>query len=944
MKKIILLSIFYGLFFSSYSIDINFVKQIEGTSRAAAFYGENAYVSTGHKINILDVSDPESIQIVNSFMINDWNYVNCLIVDENKEILVVGMDFHVRIYSITNPISPVLLSSIQNGCNKAIIDGNTLISGDDHIIFYDISDVSNPVYLSSILVDYSSGNFCITDNILYSFTQTGYSGPHAIVSYDISSLSNPQYITNLEIGPYYAPWPDEIEAKSDLIFLALADSLKIFETNGIGDITYISWFVFPAEIHSFHIDGNYLYAGLETGLKIYDISDIENIQEAGDYEYETYIRDIDVAGNLTFIAGNTNGYKILKTGNLSNIEEKFYFPYTDISYGICLNGNLAFLSLYERGLQAVFLEDPVNPENIASVEAGPMRELKYKDHAVYGMKVKGADTLLVYNVTDVFQMSLAATITSQTGISDFVFAGDYLLINEYNQGVRIFDISDPLNPEEAGTVPIVSGTELAVDNNTLFIGGQYGMTDTARIKIAAYDISNLPQMSFLNEYFFDDIQKYHIKKIMPVLPNLYIGVWKGVVAMTFDGEFTVNDELLYPDPDYNHCSNFLKDNDYIFFNIISNTFDTKAIKILNGTQLQEDPLSVDFVPNVKYDQYFYSIGYKNGYSIYKQGELIFDPPQNLVANGNDCTIDLSWDPPQSGTPSYYLIYQNGEQIDSITGTFYTLELYFSSYNEFYVVAGYIDPNGVSEPSNAVIIAIPGGCLVPYWENFEYDCINWFSTPITGNDDFYHCDTVSYEGDYSLAWYSETPGAETKCGPQYITPVICPEIFVSFYYKTPVKNGNYDKLYLYLDENLLAGPLEPANDWTYFYSTLDDCYGFDFNLDFKAVADNGGGIFIDKYIVDAETGIDESMATDNIKLFPNPAGNTLNIEINNESAQTCIIEVITTEGNTVKHLTKAITGSGNQTVSIDVSDLKNGIYFLKIIFNDGIAIKKFKVTH
>jgi len=33
----------------------------------------------------------------------------------------------------------------------------------------------------------------------------------------------------------------------------------------------------------------------------------------------------------------------------------------------------------------------------------------------------------------------------------------------------------------------------------------------------------------------------------------------------------------------------------------------------------------------------------------------------------ECAFELSWDPPQSGTLSYYLIYQNGEFIDSTTG-------------------------------------------------------------------------------------------------------------------------------------------------------------------------------------------------------------------------------------------------------------------------------------
>ena len=942
MKKVTLLIVLVAMFFQLFAIEVNYVKQFEGTSRAVAFYGNYAYVSTGFKINILDVSKAENIHIVNSIMVVSNDYINTMVVDMGKKVLIVGMDFTTKVYSIANPVFPALLTTLQQECDKVIINGNNLILGTDHIYFYDFSDATNPVYLSNILIDYSSGGFCTKDDYLYSFTQFGYSGSHSVISYDISNPENPQYITYLEIGYYSAPWPEEMDVKDDFIFMALADSLKIFEIQGGGTVTYNSWFVLPDKIHSFHIEGDYLYAGLESGLKIYDISDIYNIQEVGGYDYETYIRDIDVSDGLTFIAGNTNGYKILKTNDPLNIEEKYFSPYTDIPYGICFNGNVAFFSLYSRGLQAVYLEDPLNPVNLGNYETENLRVLKYKDHAVFGMKNTGSDSLLIFDVSDVFQISLAATITSSTGISDFVFSGDYLLINEYNLGIKVFDISNPLNPEEVGSQALNSGSKLAVDNNILFIGGQYGMTDTARIKIAAYDISLLPQITFLNDYFFDDPQKYHIQKIIPDLPNLYLGVWKGIVSMEYDDSFTVKDELLYFDPDYIHCYNFLKDNDYIFFNALSNISDTKAVKIINGNQLQEDELNVNFVPSAKYDSYFYSLKYKGGYSIYKQGDLVFDPPQNFTAAiMGDCTLELSWDPPQSGTPSYYLIYQNGEQIDSITGTSYTLELYFSSYNEFYVVAGYIDPNGLSIPSNTVYVGIPGGYEVPYWEDFEYNCINWFSTPIVGNDDFYHCDTVSYEGDYSLAWYSETQGAETKCGPQYITPVICPDIFVRFYYKTPEKNGSYDKLYLYLNDVEIAGPLPMANEWTNFYTILEDVWE-DFNLDFKAVGDNGGGIFIDNYKVDIEIGIDNNSVTDNMVIYPNPVANSLNLQLKGKANQSYLFEILTTEGRVVKHFDKIFLNSNKQTISFDTGDLKSGIYFLKIISGEGVAVRKFVV--
>ncbi len=945
MKNLTLLIALIALFFQSFSIDINFVKQFEGTSQAVTFYGDYGFVSTGKKINILDLSNLSDIHIINTIMLTGNDYVSTMVVDPEKEILIVGMDFVTKIYSIANPVFPILISDIQSSANKIVIDENNLIiSGQQNIIFYNISDPNNPIQLSNTLIDFNDGFFCIRDNYLYAFTQCGYSGPHSIISFDISNPENPQYITYLEIGYYYAPWPEEMDVKDDFIFMALADSLKVFEIQGGGTLTYNTWFVLPDDIHSFHIEGDYLYAGLESGLKVYDISDFENIQEVGGYDYETRFCDIDVSGDKVFIAGNTNGFKILKTNDMSNIEEKYFYPYTDIPYGICFNGNVAFFSLYSRGLQAVYLEDPLNPVNLGNYETEQLRILKYNDHAVFGLKNTGSDSLLIFDVSDVNQINQAAIITSQTGISDFVFSGDYLLINEYNLGIRVFDISDPLNPEEVGSQALNSGSKLAVDNNILFIGGQYGMTDTARIKIAAYDISLLPQMTFLNDYFFDDTQKYHIQKIIPDLPNLYLGVWKGIVSMEYDDSFTVNDELLFTGPDYNHCKNFLKDNEYIFFNMFSNTSDTKAVKIINGNQLQEDELNVNFVPSAKYDSYFFSLKYKNGYSIYMQGDFGFEPPQNfMVSMMGNCTFELSWDPPQTATPSYYLIYQNGEQIDSITGTSYTLELYFSSYNEFYVVAGYIDPNGLSMPSNMFSVGIPGGYEVPYWEDFEYGCINWYSMPVVGNDDFYHCDSISYEGSNSLAFYSDAPGSQTKCGPQYLLQfAVCPPTVVTFRYKIPGNGNDFDKLYFYLDTMQIAGPFEMTDEWAYFEIEID-VYE-EFNLDFLAIADNGAGIFIDNFSVELGVGVNENdIGNNNLSIYPNPVINTLNVQQNYFANQSYDFEILSIEGQPIKHFNKSFYTTGRQTISFDTGDLKSGIYFLKIISEGGVIVRKFAVN-
>ncbi|HCZ35951.1 MAG TPA: hypothetical protein DHV26_08500 [Cytophagales bacterium] len=46
--------------------------------------------------------------------------------------------------------------------------------------------------------------------------------------------------------------------------------------------------------------------------------------------------------------------------------------------------------------------------------------------------------------------------------------GTYLLINEVNQGIHIYENSDPTNPTPLGFIEIVGNTDMAIRNNILY--------------------------------------------------------------------------------------------------------------------------------------------------------------------------------------------------------------------------------------------------------------------------------------------------------------------------------------------------------------------------------------------------------------------------------------------------------------------------------------------
>ena len=82
----------------------------------------------------------------------------------------------------------------------------------------------------------------------------------------------------------------------------------------------------------------------------------------------------------------------------------------------------------------------------------------------------------------------------------------------------------------------------------------------------------------------------------------------------------------------------------------------------------------------------------------------------------------------------------------------------------------------------------------------------------------------------------------------------------------------------------------------------------------------------------------------IQLFPNPASTQLQVNFQNESpASTLCAEIIDMLGKSVKSEIQAVETGFNQ-LRFDVSDLNNGIYFIRFQEGDLVVVRKFIVKH
>lgn len=86
-----------------------------------------------------------------------------------------------------------------------------------------------------------------------------------------------------------------------------------------------------------------------------------------------------------------------------------------------------------------------------------------------------------------------------------------------------------------------------------------------------------------------------------------------------------------------------------------------------------------------------------------------DPPMNLVLNiENQNDVAISWDAPASGTPEFYSVIRDGEQIATVDSvlTYLDQDMYPNNYD--YQVKAFYSGNGYSASAGPDSVVVPGG--------------------------------------------------------------------------------------------------------------------------------------------------------------------------------------------------------------------------------------------
>ena len=271
---------------------------------------------------------------------------------------------------------------------------------------------------------------------------------------------------------------------------------------------------------------NIQYSSEMRGLYILDITDKENPEEIGSLDPQGSVNDVIVVDNFAYIAKGRDGLSIVDIENIENPVEVGTYDTPGYAGRISVDENVAYIADHDGGLQVINISNVENPEEVGSYDIQPgAAGIAIAEE--YLFVINGIDRFWILdksdpeNLVEICQLRVpeASKFSRITVTDNFAYIVDYI------DGLYIIDITDVENPElinffETREDPFC----VAIRNNLAFLGDRRGIhiidiTDPENLEEVVYydplgsprDIKIIENIAYICHYrSIDSYSNYKI--------------------------------------------------------------------------------------------------------------------------------------------------------------------------------------------------------------------------------------------------------------------------------------------------------------------------------------------------------------------------------------------------------------------------------------------------
>lgn len=403
--------------------------------------GDILYVAAGvNGLRIHDISNPSAPVFLASL---PFGRLRTLDLEGDLLVLVDEGASTMPVVDVSDPAAPVLMgtfTSLPNNAFDVDLDGSYayLAAYENGVLAVDVSDPSNPTFTGGLSLP--GLTLCVDvagDRLHAAGSASTNTGQLAVL--DLSNRGQPTLAAPIATYPGF-------DYRMDVVGDVAITAKRFFGASALRvNFANVPFSVASRSPGAFAIDvavhGGRAYLGTSGTLEILDVSDVDNPVVLGGHP--SFTGSIEVAGNTVYSADLTGSFEILDVENPA--VPVVIGSFDKVGGGSALNMDLAsgltVLSYELTGLSILDISDPTTPTEIGTYAS-----------------LDGYDSIRIRG--------------------ERVYAASRATGN-----VVVFDLSNPTSPFPTATIPAGGATQLQIEGNLLYVGGQTGH------ELRIYDLS-----------------------------------------------------------------------------------------------------------------------------------------------------------------------------------------------------------------------------------------------------------------------------------------------------------------------------------------------------------------------------------------------------------------------------------------------------------------------
>lgn len=357
----------------------------------------NATTNAGGGMNIIDVTNPASMQIVSTYA----GYAEYIAVGEDVAV-TTGSSFGCNVLDVTNLTAPQLGKNIvmHNMTEDVFVQGDLAIAPSNGFRVFDVGDKYHPFQIG---FDPTPGSMAVISGDLAVYIPNSMGANNPVNVMDISDPLNP-----FLRGYYMAPvMTNDLVIVGHYAFIACWwDGFRVVDfSNPDAPVLAAHKFGWSngavpgvdfCYVQALDVSGNFLYLldyqpfpeEVTKGLYSFDITDPTNpvfIGRLATLQSSGY--DVKVQGNYAYVGDNLGGLEVIDVSDPANMMTVGYCYLPDVANAVDVEGNYAYVANYILGgVEVVDISFP----------ASPFIAAYYKRSGCFGMgvSIEGSHTFL----------------------------------------------------------------------------------------------------------------------------------------------------------------------------------------------------------------------------------------------------------------------------------------------------------------------------------------------------------------------------------------------------------------------------------------------------------------------------------------------------------------------------------------------------------------------